>query len=234
MAETQAGWQAAIVEIVQENWDKNARLTPLSYLGTALRQRPSAELPAELKLLDAAKSLSQIVAVQRPGHPLVWGLCPADVKPTGDLEALFHQPTAPRPMPPFKEFIWKAFKKEIFGDNVRVVDFGAEDFKDGPASDKPLGSKQKIVQRSEQLPPDDRQDREKMISHVSAWLEKNNLTAQGMNTIGPGVASLEQRPASDSGKRSLLTLLLERLSEKDLQRLSFPMDVVEKLRKIEL
>jgi hypothetical protein len=225
----EAPWQKAIREIVVKNWDESTRFSPLSFLGTELKKRDVA-IPDGLGLLKAAQSVGGVHAIQRPGHPLVWGLHPAGISIDDDLEKYFRSSAGAPPAPLVQRFIWQAFKTEIGGDDKRVIDFAEGSFSD-VSTPPQLGPDQFLIERSDQLPPSERLDKLKMYAHISAWLDSKGLKDRGLQ-----VEPVEQAPPATSQPmpRSLLDLILDSLPERDLQKITIPADVIDRLRKIQL
>ena len=50
-------WQDAILEIIADNWRENQRVTPLSFLGSVLKDRGNVVLPEGVSLLTLARGV---------------------------------------------------------------------------------------------------------------------------------------------------------------------------------
>jgi hypothetical protein len=212
----------AIVSLVQTHYDSTRRAMLLSRLGQALQKEGFNVGRGRLAGFLHSELAGHIRLIPRPNDPKVLAALPAGLDETAVAASTAPAPlsgeaTAPRYVPSF----WAAFTKPLAQGATRVVEFDPPRFHDQPSAIVPAGSltvprEQVFVREATETPADHRL---RVQAAVKQWL----------NTNGVSLELVLDRPRRHQS-HSLLDQLIAALSPEQRQRLSLPLDIVERLK----
>jgi hypothetical protein len=215
-----------IVEITQQHWEQTSRVLLLSTLGHTLTQR-GYDLRSDLghRKLEPFIQIElndKITTVVSPYDPLVRGVIPSGKQV--DLRELFRKPEAVKQRVNFDRRLWVAFSRPIAADRQRLICFEPDIVVDDVPADTPKPGGWYLVPEGLIVPPGAMAvtlRNEQLQRGILKWLED----------IRVDVAKAKARPAESplASGNSVLDILFTILDSKDLERISVPLDIIEKL-----
>ena len=236
---------SSISEIVQDNWNTNHSAILISAIGIKLRRAYPNFLdlvPHGLKRFIETNAAAQ--AISYPGIPEKIGLIPMNVTVPSDIKELFKD----REINEANVFsvasaLWKSFHTDISGkryvllNNVdhkfRVVD-SLEDKSADEITYEISEDDLSVVSTHASIEEKTTATRKK----VQAWLDKNGLTdrmftnqthrGKYIYTRGNSGSEIDKKVKNDS---EILVGNWSKLDEKDLARISIPLDLLIKMMK---
>lgn len=222
----------AILAAVKSHWDNTGRATLLSSVGSILadsRVWNAAETGIGLRTYIDTFLKDRLRIERRPGRETIIGLFPPDAKLTEDLEVYFSPVKRAGP-PAFKQGVWLAFRTEIPADHVRIVDVERGLAQDRLAPVTQLGSNEFLVTRSDQPLPQYLGDGKATRLAIERWAASNQVAMSDL-LVQPVTSGVPIETAPVPARRNLLELLLGALDHKDQQRITMPLDIVDRLRR---
>lgn len=213
----------AIVSLVHSHYKETRRAMLLSRLGQALQKDGFNLGRGRLAGFLNSELAGAIQLVPRPDDSKVLGALPAGLTETAVAESTSPPPTlgGESPAPRYAPSVWAAFTKPLAPDASRVVEFDPPRFRDQPSASTPAESltvprEQLCVREANETPAD---HRARVQAAVKQWLDNN----------GVALERVVDRPRRHQG-HSLLDQLIAALSIEQRQRLSLPLDIVERLK----
>lgn len=220
--------KSEIVRLTNEHWERHHHALLLARVGQYLTRR-GYNLRAELRGQKLVPFIEHELAgsvrvINSPNDPLVHGLVPITV--TEDSHKLFQvtqEKASSNDRVSFDKRLWVSFSHPIKPGTVRTIEFLPEiRYEDVPieaangkltiSSDLviPIGSKEKVERDAD------------ITRNIVEWFKANNLD------IALGKLRYRENELSGDGN-SALSLFIHALDPKDRERISLPVDIIEKL-----
>lgn len=223
-------WIQTLTDELDSYWKQNSKALTLAQVPAVLRRKGLviAEILAGRKLKDAIlqDSGGRFQIVQNPEDQLVWGLVPSAA--ASDDETGFFRPSKALQFrtAKFERAVWTAFVVDLPENHRRFMllhptpRFVDVSDKDG----SPAGALE--IDRSEiytpTSPPEDPELRQKNIAdRINAWLDRHG--------VDRNLALVRKDNKAAGGTRLGRKLDISHLSERDLARISIPLDVALKI-----
>ena len=228
---------AQIALIIEETFALRRQVVLLAYLGQALRKggMDFRAILGDQKLADFIRERlsDRVKIVSSPTNPLTVAAVPIQVDLDKEVDP-FGASSTSRSAGSQRSFnqkrellireVWFAFSHKLEAGKARVVrlepNAAYEDF-DAGVDMKPLG----FEVPSELIVPSgshSRHTRDELIyENVQAWAKQHGVSFQ----------TLTESDSNAPNRRNALDILLNSLTESELSRITFPLDLVWKLRK---
>jgi hypothetical protein len=161
----------------------------------------------------------------------VMGLFPIDADLSGDLAAYFAPVPSARPgQPAFHPFVWQAFQTDMPPRKCRIVDLrrGLTQERNSPVTQ--LNTDEYLLESTDQPLQPFRRDGKATRAAIEAWAGKYSIDRQRLLVNANEPAPVAQESQAHA-RKNLLEMVLNSLSTKDQERVSVPLDVVDKLRR---
>ena len=228
IAEQPVDLDGRIVSSVREWWDEHRMPLLLSRLGSQYNgeiARQTREQAGGLGAYLHQRLSDRVRVIQHSTRPPLIGAIPADIDAgaIGDFDVLLDRTRsqAPQTAPRFHPGFWAAFRKPLHESKRRYMSVQAPlHFQDEPPDHRPEG----FVEVAREYVVGPEAEATDVQQKIQVWLADNGLEPTAfLVTSKAGTAHL---PSDD-----LLGRLLLALDQDDLERLSMPLDIVNKLRR---
>ena len=222
-----------LLSIVRERWEQFNRATLISTVGAELRSAGLWPLSGpKVSLLDYVRdNLSDEIRVEgRPGYPTVFGLFPRDANLGADIDRYFG-PGRSQNSPRYQRAFWAAFVKPIPDGYRRFIDIDRSIFQDAPTAELPAGENfVEVLSADVKLDPSADRDAA-ALEHIADWAHRNKIDLSRFFIRRKDSSYEPEDRRRQTADVSVLDKVLEALSERDLNRIQLPMDIVAKLRR---
>lgn len=229
-----------IANLAKDNYSKEGKGLLLSRVGEII----SKEHPGFRSALGSRKLVGfiqeelagSVQILTSPVNNIVKVLLPANVTVGEDVMKFFPRRIATSSFVSklrYNRAFWAAFSRPLADGYTRLVGFDPQVHFEDIVGGAPAETAKKIVPKEMVIDEATEHDAAKRVQRINeiinAWLQTNAVSPD----IVEAKSEREQASAriSESGKGSLLDVLLAALDEADLKRIQMPLDVVAKLQR---
>ena len=218
-----------ITDLVEQYWQEHKTPLLLSRLGSHGGGEISRLAKAHSKGLGnylRYQLADRVQVIKHSANPIITGVVPASATPDTDeeIDALLQktQHGSSANAPRFHPAFWAAFRKPLEESNRRHLSIDAPiRFQESSGEDPPDG----FLEVTGTYITDPGMDDEQTLRKAEQWLADNDLQKDIY------LLDSKSKPSSDQ-PQNLLDRLLFSLENKELNRVSMPLDIVLKLRKL--